>query len=101
MTFNALSKLIEIYNIPKDVVLLSDSGWECDATNMNGVYYNSKENEIVFTQKLSVRDYYYKDPDWTPLYGEFWSFDIKDVNPKILERLKKIKEKIEEKENES
>ena len=50
MKFNELCEIIEQNNIPKDVELLSDSGWECDATSMNGVYYNKEENVIVFTQ---------------------------------------------------
>ena len=38
MTFKELQSLIEKYNIPEDVHLTSDSGWECDATEMNGVF---------------------------------------------------------------
>lgn len=50
MTFEKLSKLIKKYDIPHDVTLLSDSGWECDPTSMRGVRYNKNENVIVFTQ---------------------------------------------------
>ena len=50
MTFEKLKYLIEKYNIPSNVKLLSDSGWECDETEMDGVFYNQKENHIVFTQ---------------------------------------------------
>ena len=38
MTFEKLALLIERYNIPHDVEILSDSGWECNATNMDGIY---------------------------------------------------------------
>ena len=50
MTFQELNKLIKDNNIPYDVKLLSDSGWECDPTDIDGVYYNRKENHLVFTQ---------------------------------------------------
>ena len=51
MTFEKLQALIEKHNIPKNVRLLSDSGWECSETEMDGVYYNEKENHIIFTQE--------------------------------------------------
>ena len=58
MTFEKLSKLIEKYNIPKNVHLLSDSGWECCETEMNGVYYNKEQNVIVFTQEINEYERY-------------------------------------------
>lgn len=70
MTFHALKQLLEKYNIPDDAKLMSDSGWECDATNMDGVYYNSKKNIIVFTQNISEYDDYFNDPDWKTLVTE-------------------------------
>lgn len=50
MTFKKLQELIEKYEIFEDVVLRSDSGWECGPTDIGGVWYNRKNNEIVFTQ---------------------------------------------------
>lgn len=70
MTLGTLKQICEEHNIPDDVDLLSDSGWECDATNMNGAYYNAKENTIVFTQRISKYHDYFKNPDWKPIYGE-------------------------------
>lgn len=61
MTFDQLSKIIKQNRIPKNVHLLSDSGWECDATEMGGVYYNKDENVIVFTQLCSEYEKY--DPN--------------------------------------
>ena len=58
MTFAELNKIIEENNIPHDVKLMSDSGWECDATDMDGVYYNKEKNEIVFTQSTKTIDYW-------------------------------------------
>lgn len=57
MTFAELNKIIEENHIPHGVKLMSDSGWECGASNMNGVYYNKEKNEIVFTQSTMKRDY--------------------------------------------
>ena len=50
MTFGLLKKIIEKNNIPEDVKLLQDCGWECCATDLDGVWYNAKRNEIQFTQ---------------------------------------------------
>ena len=57
MTFEKLSNLIESNNIPKDVKLMSDSGWECDATEMNGIFYNQEDNVLVFTQDKNDCNY--------------------------------------------
>lgn len=50
MTFKELEKRIKKYNIPKDVELRSDSGWECSDTAMNGLYYNKEQNILYFLQ---------------------------------------------------
>ena len=50
MTLHKLLTLIEENNIPTDVKLTSDSGWECGSTEVDGVWYNSVANTIVFTQ---------------------------------------------------
>ena len=66
-----LQKIIKENNIPSNVHLTSDSGWECDATEMNGVYYNEAKNEIVFTQEGSVYDYSYRDSySWKNIYSK-------------------------------
>lgn len=67
MTLKQLNNLCFKYNICDEVILTSDSGWECCATEMNGVYYNKKENIIVFTQEFSKHDDYYNDKDWIEL----------------------------------
>lgn len=46
MTFEKLALLIERYNIPHDVEILSDSGWECNATNMDGIYTPKKKKQL-------------------------------------------------------
>lgn len=50
MTFKKLKELIEKYEISEDVVLRSDSGWECGPTDIGGVWYSWKNNEIILTQ---------------------------------------------------
>ena len=67
MKLNNLLKLINKHNISDDVLLQSDSGWECGATDMDGVYYNRKLNIIVFTQYVDTSDYYFSELDWETL----------------------------------
>ncbi len=50
MTIEKFKKIIEEFNIPEDVTMLSDSGWECSETDMDGIWYNEEKKEIVFTQ---------------------------------------------------
>lgn len=68
MTFELLNKIIEENNIPKDVHLMSDSGWECGETEMNGIYYNRKENVLIFTQHGDRCDSWFEEDDWDLLY---------------------------------
>lgn len=56
MTFEKLQQIIEENNIPHDVQLQSDSGWECCETEMDGVYYDVGENRLIFTQEGNVHD---------------------------------------------
>lgn len=63
MTFELLNKIIEENNIPQDVHLMSDSGWEYDETEINGVYYNRKENVLIFTQCGDRCDSWFEEGD--------------------------------------
>ena len=68
MTLKELLKIVEKNNIAEDVIFLSDSGWECSATEMNGVWYNAEDNIIVFTQRASRYDKeYFKNKNWKNL----------------------------------
>lgn len=67
MTYERLSNIIINNNIPTNVRLMSDSGWECNSTDMNGVYYNRKNNIIVFTQG-SIFDEYKDNKEWITLF---------------------------------
>lgn len=74
MTLQKLNELCSKHNIPKDVKLLSDSGWECGDTEMDGVYYCKDSNVIVFTQ--GSYDYEYDNNG----YGDFVRIDDREVN---------------------
>lgn len=69
MTFETLSKIMKENDIPENVKLLSDSGWECSETEMNGVYYNREKNEMIFTQDGDGNDYQFYSKEWEMLYG--------------------------------
>ena len=60
MTLEKLNKIVKKNNIPENVLLMSDSGWECDPTDMDRVYYNSELNTIVFTQECGGSLYNYE-----------------------------------------
>ena len=57
MTYEQLKNIIEKNNIPENVHLMSNSGWECCATEMDGILWNPIYNEIHFTQDTE----YYTD----------------------------------------
>lgn len=50
MTYKLLKQIFEENNISQDAVILSDSGWECGPTDMDGVYYSKECNCVIFTQ---------------------------------------------------
>lgn len=71
MTVGKFTQIIKENNIPEDAVMLSDSGWECSSTDMDGVYYSKETNELVFTQRGDKyeREYYNKSP-WQLLHSK-------------------------------
>ena len=64
MTVCELFNIFKQNNIPNDATLMSDSGWECCTTDMDGVYYNKLKNVVVFTREISKYDRYYGSNDW-------------------------------------
>lgn len=70
MTYAQLEQIIIRNNIPKNVILQSDSGWEGGETEMNGVYYNKYKNLIIFTQSCDKYQWYSQDVDWQALTEE-------------------------------
>lgn len=49
MTLEKLNEICKKNNIPENVKLMSDSGWECCETDMDGLYYSRKMNTLVIT----------------------------------------------------
>lgn len=50
MTLELLNLICKQNNIPPNVHLTSNSGWECCATEMDGLFYNQEKNELMITQ---------------------------------------------------
>lgn len=69
MTFDLLQKILKYYNIPENVKMKSDSGWEANPIDMDGIWYNFQQNTIVFTRHGDVRDNYGHIDGWRCLYG--------------------------------
>ena len=61
MTAGELINIFKQNNIPNDAILMSDSGWECCATD---IYYNKLKNVVVFAQEISKYNRYYESNDW-------------------------------------
>ena len=55
MTIGKLLNLIK--DLSKDAVVMSDSEWECDATDCDGVYYSKEINTLVLTQGYGEKEY--------------------------------------------
>lgn len=72
MTLAYLREIMEKNDIPEDVRLMSDSGWECDATDMGGVFYHRDDNIIVFTQSTQYRDSEYSEEDGWKAISHKW-----------------------------
>lgn len=66
MTIAKLNKILRENNIPEDATLMSDSDWECCATDTVGVYYRAEDNTIVLTQDYDNR-FYDSSPCWVKL----------------------------------
>lgn len=64
MTVGELFNIFKQNDIPNDAVIMSDSGWECCATDTDGVYYNKLKNIVVLTQEISKYDDYYESREW-------------------------------------
>lgn len=77
MTYEELTNIIERNNIPKNVKLKSDSGWECCETDMDGVYYDDMSNTLIFKQDIRHTDKYYFN-SLICVGGRFASFTNKD-----------------------
>lgn len=77
MTYALLTEIIEENHIPKNVKLMSDSGWECDETEMDGIFYNKENNTLIFTQNGSLYDRWCEREGWVCIYGKLKEFKDK------------------------
>lgn len=50
MTVGKLKEIFDTFQIPNNVILESDSGWECGPTDMDGIFYNKNKGVITFEQ---------------------------------------------------
>lgn len=48
MTVKELTRILQI--LPEDCVVMSNSGWECDPTDIGAIWYNKDKNEAHLTQ---------------------------------------------------
>ena len=64
MELEQLKCLCKKYNIPNDVILQSDTGWECGYSDLILIAYNEKEKRIVFLSDTTSTDDYYHTKDW-------------------------------------
>lgn len=83
MTYKELKEIFTKNNIPENAQLMSDSGWECCATDMDGIYYNKESNTIVFRRNISkYESHYTKENGWIALsklsYKTSYKTDKKD-----------------------
>ena len=70
MTIKEFNKIIQDNNIPDDVTMMSDSGWECCESDMDGAYYNEVEKRIIFTQHGDIFDSnWYGKKGWKLLHS--------------------------------
>ena len=74
MTYELLTRIIEENNIPKNVKMMSDSGWECCETDMDGIFYNKQENKMIFTQEGDTYGRWHNRKCWTCIYGKLKDF---------------------------
>lgn len=100
MTLELLNKIYEENDVPKDALLMSDSGWECDATDMDGVFYSKEHNTVFITQggwSDVARGYKHDPGDCVLIYvpdkdlNEFvnmYTMGLLDDDESIIEKLK-------------
>lgn len=65
MILKEFFELLNKHGIPHDSEIMSDSGWECDATDVDGIYYNIITDVIVLTQ--GECDKYENNLEWVRL----------------------------------
>ena len=78
MTATELIKILE--KLPSDVFIETDSGWECDATEVNTAHYSSQKHVLVLTWKPQGNYKYYEEsPKWECVFC-----DVDSRSPVVL-----------------
>lgn len=52
-TYKELMKLFEANQIPEDTRIMSYTGWECDATEINGAVWNPEAGIVILFQETA------------------------------------------------
>ena len=58
ITVGVLVGLLICNGIDLKAAIMTDSGWECDETGVDAIYYNSKTNVLMLTRKLGNEHVY-------------------------------------------
>lgn len=67
-------------HLPYYATIETDSGWECDPTGVNRVFYNKEENVVVLTRKpFGNYEKYEKSEKWECLFSS-----DKDVSGSVV-----------------
>lgn len=66
MTLEKMKEIMDRNGVPGNVQLMSNSGWELGATDMDGILWNPKENVIHFVQIAAL------EGDGIDRYDEKW-----------------------------
>ena len=54
MTLEKMKEIMDRNGVPGNARLMSNSGWELGATDMNGILWNPEENVIHFVQTAAL-----------------------------------------------
>lgn len=69
MTYEYLVKVIKVNNIPKNVKLICNGSWGCEAVDFKNIWYNPSLNVISLTTGIEDIDYI-ESLDWYLLTEE-------------------------------
>lgn len=61
----AAELITHLQKVPADCTVMSNSGWECDPTDIGGIWYNKRENEVHLTQGGKVQNEF----GYKPIFG--------------------------------
>lgn len=68
ITVGNLMGLITANNIDEHATVMTDSGWECDETEVDMIFYNPKTKVLMFTREYGNALVYEESDDWKLLW---------------------------------